>query len=291
MDIFNSSAPKQWTHSVTFPDQGTAGGLEYNVIRNDNVILAIKIGGMSCGASCWPSDRYYNFDVKTGRHLRLSDFLTRNGVEQANKAFIKELEVAFKKWQAKVEKDETKRPVKWQQIELPDFFKGRLGLADIDWQPDFLVKKDDLSVFGSLDYKGYEQYEYSLDLAKNNSILSSYGKYIFLGASEAEPEKIDPYKKLLHGYIGKSSIKMMLYRSSCFLQSDGEQCSILGYYFYDKYRQVIAIEGILKGMNKIELTEYTNNKKAVMNLSVNGETLKGKWVLDKKVVDVEITSF
>jgi hypothetical protein len=244
---------------------------------------------MSCGSSCWPYDIDYNFDARTGRRLWLYDFLTPKTLKLTKVSFSKQLVVAAKQFEAKLEEENTKKHVNWREIELlPEI--AVVSKESIDWSPEFVIRDNKLSIFGCKDYKCYNRFEYSVDMNAPDSTLTEYGKYIFSGGQEAYPEKRNPFDQMLHGHIGNSSITMRLHRPLEVLK--GEVPDFPGYYFYDKYRKIIFVDGTLKGTNQIELKEMQNgDRQATMTLKIEGETLSGKWIGKNKILNMEVTSF
>ena len=54
--------------------------LTYEIIRNDQSILSLKISAEGCGAYCESWDRYFTFNLKTGNQLLLDSLINNKGL-------------------------------------------------------------------------------------------------------------------------------------------------------------------------------------------------------------------
>ncbi len=59
----------------------TLSNLEYEVIRNKNSILSVKISAEGCGAYCEDWERFFTFNLKTGNIIRLDSIFSMEGLE------------------------------------------------------------------------------------------------------------------------------------------------------------------------------------------------------------------
>jgi len=58
---------------------GRLSDISYEVLQNSKRILSISISAEGCGAYCEPFTRYYNFDLQTGKEIKLEHLLTPAG--------------------------------------------------------------------------------------------------------------------------------------------------------------------------------------------------------------------
>ena len=62
--------------------------MSYEVTYKRNGILSMNIFAEGCGAHCSSWYTYFNFDLKTGKTLKLSDLISENRIDSFEKKCI-----------------------------------------------------------------------------------------------------------------------------------------------------------------------------------------------------------
>ncbi|MEK8034159.1 hypothetical protein AACH06_25315 [Ideonella sp. DXS29W] len=282
--------------------EGTAS-LEFQLVRNDERVLAVSLTIEGCGAYCETYEQVYNFDARTGRLLLPSDLFSPSGWQAAGRRFAKEREQryvsqlkALKKELAEARKSHAQADVVNDLNERIELNQGCLeGAREVvkqSQQGAETLHYASLSLEGAgvvtihtgrcsahvnraLDDVGEVSVKFRT--AELQPLLSPYGRALVLNQGDA-PAPASPFGQILRGQIGGAPVTVMLETP----QTDG---SVAGRYYYDKYGRMIPIAGRLQGQT-LELTEETDGKKAQLSLTLQGASLTGAWQGQGKTVKV-----
>ena len=295
----------------------------FTTLRNDERILSIEFTGEGCGAYCEGFTTHYNFDLQTGRQLSLDDLVTARGQQaiarklaeakrDAYRTMIDKLNAELK--QERASKVKTERDMGDETQERIDFNKdcldransalaelGKTKDAPLAYYADFALGADKFILqlgrcsnhaMRAIDDVGELSFE--LTYAELRPHLTSYGLgLLFKDARPQVPGSDIPllctlfkdnkaqspcgiYGIFLHGTMdGKTAITMRLFKNA--------NNEVNGAYYYDKYRQLIRLNGHEQG-GKLELAEElktlpgSETQTAALHLSVTGNHVQGKWV-------------
>lgn len=293
LGMLNIAAPQKPGASFTPPaDQLPEGTSTQDFVasRNDDRVLTITVSAEGCGAYCENYDTDYNFDARTGRLLALEDLVrpaaydtlarrmnqeSRRLYTEQLKSLRRELAAAKKKRPPAADEIEDLQ----QRIELNEGCLGQPG--DGRWQADSLhylglsLAKPGLTLTAgrcsnhasrALDDVG--DIVFTLPPSELQPLLTDYGRALILQQGDAGPPP-SPFGQVLHGRIGNAPITLRLDR----VTADG---SVAGQYFYDRYRQLIALSGKRDG-DTLMLRETVGDKQAELTLKRRGTALTGQW--------------
>jgi hypothetical protein len=285
------------------PDQlpeGTASQ-EFQLIRNDERVLAIAFDIEGCGAYCENYTQVYNFDARHGRLLALEDLFppaslttiaNRIGKER-ERQYVNQLKdlkkqlAAQQKAHAKQDAiDDLQQRIEFNQ-ECLEGEKGKPRSTESLRYTGFSLEGEGVAfntprcsahVNRALD--DVSDIVVTFTPADLRPLLTPYGRALVLKQADAPPPA-SPFGQILHGQIGGAAVTVMLDR----VGSDG---SVKGRYFYDKYGRLISLSGKRSG-NALELTEgSTDEDKAQLTLTVRGNALTGQWQGKGKTVPVAL---
>ncbi len=82
LDVERSKIKKSIFENVWPNDENSMGRLSdfsYETLHNSKRIFSISISAEGCAAYCEPFTRYYNFDLQTGKEIKLEELLTPAG--------------------------------------------------------------------------------------------------------------------------------------------------------------------------------------------------------------------
>lgn len=293
LTVLNMPAPVKPGASFTPPagqlPEGTATQ-DFEASRNDDRVLTITLSAEGCGAYCENYDVDYNFDARTGRLLALEDLVrptafatvarrmnqeSRRLYNQQIKTLRRELAAAQKKRPPAADEIEDLQ----QRIELNEGCLGETGEGR--WRADGLhylglslakpgitLRAGRCSNHASRALDDVGDIVLTLPPAELQPLLTDYGRALILQQGNAGPPA-SPFGQVLHGRIGNAPITLRLDRPTA-------EGSVSGHYFYDRYRQPIALSGKREG-DQLSLDETVDDKKATLTLQLRGTALSGQW--------------
>lgn len=210
--------------------------LEYDIIENNNRVLSISFFESNCGATCYYSKIYYNFDSKDGNVIKLSNIFTANGYESFKKYYSEIVLNTFNKsFKDSLSKDEYE--------EINETISSVIN--DTTNFNDFLIQNDSLYI-EKWNYlgRGIQFYDNSLNTITNRCfhisefkhLLNEYGKYLY-NISPENNSRINTISnfKLYEGKIGEAPVIMVLNIS--------DPKKISGKYVYNKYGICLELNG------------------------------------------------
>lgn len=274
--------------------------LTFQVLRNDARIFSVLLDGEGCGAYCERFQRPLAFEAGTGRLLTDTDLFTEAG----RRALIAEISKRNQKAiQDQLEKIQDQGD---SQFGGPEDFNAALDMyksclenwRSKEWQqwPGsmeihpaevlFVHGRCSNHVMQGLDDLG--DLRNSFAYATLKPWLSDYGLGLLLGEKTAARPG-SPLGQWLKGTVG-NNIRITLYLSKPLHDSIGTDIS--GYYFYDKYRKPLKLQG--KRMEgRLMLEEYDRKAapQASMTLENDGKGgLQGQWKSrdGKKILPVKL---
>jgi hypothetical protein len=274
--------------------------LSFQVLRNDARIFSVLLDGESCGAYCERFQRPLAFEAGTGRLLTGEDLFTDAGRQALTAEIVKRNQKAIQDHIEKIrdkgvsgfgsQEDfnaalemyqnclENWRSKEWQQ------WPGNMEIHPSEVL--FVHGRCSNHVMQGLDDLG--DLRNSFAYATLKPWLSDYGLGLLLGEKTAARPG-SPLGQWLKGTIG-NNIRITLYLSKPFHDSVGTDIS--GYYFYDKYRKPLKLQGKQKE-GRLMLEEYDRKAapQAVMALENDGKGgLQGQWKNreGKKILPVKL---
>lgn len=240
--------------------------------QNDRY-LKLNLQSSYTGAYYSEGEETYLFDIKTGDRLEVPSFFSINGFYD----FLNEnwLDECFEQV-----KDAHECETGERQLE------GECYTSCFDFE-QFYIRNDSLVLITNDCYPHILQncnpvHEKAFSLASISPYLSDYGRYLLLG----EPtDKSYAKSWFLSGKLdGKYRIRMALE------QDEHDASKLHGYYFYEKFRKKIRLEGIMKGKS-VTLKEYLDTN------YLNGEFMlewdekyfpTGIWTAREKLTKMEV---
>jgi hypothetical protein len=293
LTVLNVAAPVKPGASFTPPvgqlPEGTATQ-DFEASRNDGRVLTINISAEGCGAYCENYDVDYNFDARTGRLLALEDLIrptafaalarrmnqeSRRLYTQQLKSLRQELAAARKKRPPAADEIENLQ----QRIELNEGClgeggEGRWRADGLDYlglslaKPGLTLRAGRCSNHASRALDDVGDIVLTLPPSELAPLLNDYGRALILQQGDAGPPA-SPFGQVLHGRIGNAPVTLRLDR----VNANG---SVSGQYFYDRYRQLISLNGRLEG-DRLSLSETVEDKQATLTLQQRGTALTGQW--------------
>lgn len=277
-------------------------------LLNGGRVLRVSLTREGCGAYCSSGTETLAFDARTGRLLTLPELVTPGGMTslarqaaQAHRATLKrtlaQLEKSLRaakpgspdetRAQAQIEMYERCLLERWSSggtlsglyLNEPGFFFIKEGGLNFE-QGSCSVHQD-----RALDELGELVYAPSAETLRPQ--LTAYGRALVLGEDGAEggqpPAPLNPYAQLFRGKIdGRLPVTLFLGASRSVAPGQMKPFSDAVYY-YDKYRQPIALTVARQGGSFI-LTESApagaqaaQQAPAQLVFRLEGRTLKGQW--------------
>lgn len=293
LTVLNIPAPVKPGASFTPPANQLPEGTttqDFQASRNDGRVLTLTFSAEGCGAYCENYDTDVNFDARNGRLLALEDLvkpaafdtLARRLNQESRRQYVQQIKTLRRELAAAQKKrppvaDEIEDLT--QRIELNEGCVGEAG--DGRWRADSLhdlglsLAKPGITLHAgrcsnhasrALDDVG--DIVFTLPPSELQPLLTDYGRALILQQGDAGPPA-SPFGQVLHGKIGTAPITLRLDR----VAADG---SVSGHYFYDRYRQLIALSGQRAG-DMLSLSETVDDKKAELTLKLHGMSLTGQW--------------
>lgn len=293
LTVLNIAAPQKPAATFTPPANQLPEGTttqDFHASRNDGRVLTLTFSAEGCGAYCENYDTDYNFDARTGRLLALEDLVRpaafdtlarrlnqeiRRQYTQQIKTLRRELAAARKKRPAAAEEIEDLT----QRIELNegcvgDPEEGRWRADALHYvglslaQPGLTLRVGRCSNHASRALDDVGDIVFTLPPSELQPLLTDYGRALLLQQGDAGPPP-SPFGQVLHGRIANAAVTFRLDR----VTADG---TVSGQYFYDRYRQLIALSGKQAG-DTLTFSETVDDKKAVLTLKLRGTSLTGQW--------------
>lgn len=239
----------------------------YEVLRNDEKIIAVNIRMEGCRASCSTNNDHYNFDAKTGQFIHVSSLFTHNGLKQVSSKLVKE-------WSKTIHNDAPNYDLQEEQVnECISNMQTNYDKKTPYLGYDFVINKNTLDFVGAYCTKMVSSYPVSLSYKEIYVYLSNYGKSLFSTKATIN-QPIHPYGQLFDGLIAdRYNIKMILlepYPSAGYLD---------GYYLYTQYNKPIKVFGeYVNGTLTIqELNEESQPTGSKMTVSPYKNGFTGYW--------------
>ena len=257
--------------------------LGFEVLRNDGKVLSLSIDKEGCGAYCESYSTYYNFDAQTGRSIGLTDLLTTEAWETLKKQLVNERQEQIKK--AIADLNQRIKKEKDPDGDYAGMVQQYEECAPLIADPAYASKtfsinsksvmfiRERCSNHASRALDDLGDFANAHDFNSLKPYLTGYGKALLLNEGNADAPK-SPLKQVLHGTLGgKQPITVLL------TEDESTPQSVTGFYFYDKYRQKIALTGTYQG-DTLTLTEADAEGKTVATIKLNSvqDGLKGEWV-------------
>ena len=281
-----AAAGKTFTPPATSLPEGTST-LSFMSSVDSGRLLSVSLALEFCGAYCESTTRAEHFDLRDGRAVGLDDLLTPAGIAAAAHRVDLQRRHAYEA-QVRVAKAAIAALPKTASQDDKDDLSQRLALNQACLADATAQATTPDAVLGlSFEAKGHgalaltygrcsNHAEQALDDVGDVEIalapadlkpgLTPYGRALLLGEGDAPPPPAIHHRVML-GKLGGAAITMRLDRPS-----GGE---IAGEYFYDRYRNLIAIKGAGKG-DLTELTEETASQ-GVFDLKPAGRGYAGTW--------------
>ncbi|MES2164393.1 MAG: hypothetical protein V4476_24835 [Pseudomonadota bacterium] len=275
----------------------------YAVGRNDGRILTIAFNSEFCGAYCETSRQYYSFDMGSGRSVQAEDIFTVAGMRELARQMRKQRLAAYRNEtaQRKAALDALRKEKKASKDDLDDL-EQRVALnSECASKESQLAKQSDADLLAAFrtyqleaaaqKYNIYSErcsshaeqalddvgtVKLALSYAELSPQLNDYGKALLTGTGPVPPAG-GYFGQVLHGRLGTTAVTMML-------KKDGDG-GVEGTYFYDKFRQPIALDGTERD-GKLVLNERGGDKvSATLQLgwSEAAHALQGSWTGKKEL--------
>ena len=307
---FGVLAPKQAGKAVGAADGIVLDGIasqSFKVGRNDGRILTIAFDSEFCAAYCESSQTSYSFDMTSGRSLEADDVFSATGMRDLARQMHKQRLAAYRSEASKqkTQLDALRKQKNASKEDIDDLEQRVAFNTDCAATENQTSSQSDAALLEA--FRSYrlepaaQKYNISspgcgshaeralddvggaklaIPYAELSPRLSEYGKALLLGTG-AVPVAGGYSGQVLHGSLGTTAITMWLNKGS-----DG---SIQGTYFYDKFRQPIALDGMDRD-GKLTLNERSGDKvSATLQLgwSEPSHALIGRWT-GKKELDVSV---
>ncbi|MBV6325060.1 hypothetical protein [Duganella violaceipulchra] len=303
---FGVLSPKTPGKSVGAADGIALDGVStqsYAVGRNDGRILTIAFNSEFCGAYCETSRQYYSFDMGSGRSVQAEDIFTVAGMRELARQMRKQRLAAYRNEaaQRKAALDALRKEKKASKDDLDDL-EQRVALnSECASKESQLAKQSDADLLAAFrtyqleaaaqKYNIYSErcsshaeqalddvgtVKLALSYAELSPQLNDYGKALLTGTG-AVPPAGGYFGQVLHGRLGTMAVTMTL-------KKDGDG-GVEGTYFYDKFRQPIALDGTERD-GKLVLNERSGDKvSATLQLgwSEAAHALQGSWTGKKEL--------
>lgn len=266
---------------------------------NGGRMVRVSLEEEGCGAYCSSGISNFDFDAESGRPVSALDLTLLDArarlQQKAHKAHIKEIEKFVAGLKRDMRKSGAGKTRIQDQIELYESCIEQRADADRDYS-SLVVAENSLVVSFSecashsgraLDDLG--SFSYSVKGEDMRPYLSPYGRRMLLGDAQAEAPPINKSGQLFKGTInGNLPVTLFLGASSRL----GEKPFELAHYYYDKYRQQIAL-GIQREGETFTLTERDKDGKptGTMVLKLSGARLTGEWRSGTRRLPVELTAY
>lgn len=307
---FGVLSPKAAGKTVGAADGIVLDGIatqSFEVGRNDGRILTIAFNSEFCGAYCESSRLYYSFDMASGRSVQAEDIFTAAGMRELARQMRKQRLASYRNEtaQRKAALDALRKKKNASKDDLDDL-EQRVALnSECADKENQLAKQSDADLLAAFrtyqleaaaqEYNIYSErcsshaeqalddvgtVKLALSYAELSPQLNDYGKALLTG-SGAVPPAGGYFGQVLHGRLGTTAVTMTL-------KKDGDG-GVEGTYFYDKFRQPIALDGTERD-GKLALNERSgDNVSATLQLgwSEAAHALQGRWV-GKKELDVSV---
>lgn len=307
---FGVLAPRQAGKAVGAADGIALDGIatqSFKVGRNDGRVLTIAFDSEFCGAYCENSRTYYSFDMASGRSVEAEDLFTAAGMRELARQMRKQRLASYRNETARQQAslDALRKKDNAAKDDLDDL-EQRVALntecADAESRLATQSDAELLAAFRTYQLEaGPQQYtiysprcsshaERALDDVDSVKLaisyaglspqLNGYGKALLLGTGPV-PAGGGYFGQVLHGRLGTMAVTMMLNKDS-----DG---GVQGTYFYDKFRQPIALDGKERD-GQLVLNERGGDKvSATLRLgwSAAAHALQGRWAGNKEL-DVSV---
>lgn len=131
--------------------------VSYKVLYNAGNILSLAIEAEGCGAYCEHFTRYYCFHTKTGKKIRITDLLTKRGIQLLSDSIVLRKQNILKK----------------KLLEIEDSLSSAAVIADNDSKEYFLQMKELYeNCLAATDFINFEYTEFYIIKSKMYFILN-----------------------------------------------------------------------------------------------------------------------
>lgn len=255
----------------------------YEKNKTPENILSLQLSGEATGAYSEGFEIYYNFDVRTGNKINLSDFLTEKGVleltNQMNLKVKNTIEEFITSLNASPRDDDeyTTDQLDMYGYCLEDIEENSIGYYEFYFEEEritFVRGRCSNHALRALDDLGSFRISYSY--SEIEEYLSSYGKGLLNGEKNMNP-LASPDGKFYKGKINNK------YPITVFISEVYSDKSLRMYYWYDSYKTPIEWDGnFLNRHFSLSESNYDEEKeewikKAKVEADLVGNKIIGTW--------------
>lgn len=273
---------------------------DYNQVETPSNIFSLMLHGDATGAYSEGFENYYNFDLRTGNKITLTNIFTENGIIEIKDQLNLEVKNTIDAFVAYIhEFPRGDDDVVNDQLDLYAYCAEDIEENSIDYYEYYFEKDSITFVRGRCSNHAMRAIDdlgsFTIKIAYTNieTFLSEYGKGLLSGESIIHKNG-NPEGKFYKGTINnKYSITVFVSR----VHSDN---SLGMHYWYDKYRTPIEWDGRLVN-NHFSLIEYDYYdeenqkwiKKATIEADIIGNNIIGTWenVESHEVFKLELTEY
>jgi hypothetical protein len=302
---FPAVPPANPEHSLTVLDDElprSIASIGFQVLQNDDRLFSVLFDGEGCGAYCESFQRPLAFDRATGRLLTDADLFTEAGRDALILELVKRNQKAIQDQIAKIQGKNTSEFGSPEDKEVAiDMYQSCLGnwqskewrnwIGNMEFHPRellFVHGRCSNHVLQGLDDLGDLRNSYAYAALK--PWLSDYGRRLLL-SEKNEGKPASALGQWLKGTIGGKT-RISLYLTKPYQGYVDKESEIHGYYFYDRYRKPLKLQGKRKD-GKFFLGEFDGKEiaQAAMILQNDGNGgLYGQWKSrgGKKVLEIKL---
>lgn len=302
---FPAVPPANPEHSLTVLDNELSrsiASIGFQVLQNDDRLFSVLFDGEGCGAYCESFQRPLAFDRATGRLLTDADLFTVSGRNALILELVKRNQKAIQDQIAKIQDKEPSEFGSPEDKEAAiDMYQSCLGnwqskewqnwIGNMEFHPRellFVHGRCSNHVLQGLDDLGDLRNSYAYAALK--PWLSDYGRRLLL-SEKNEGKPASALGQWLKGTIGGKT-RISLYLAKPYQGYVDKESEIHGYYFYDRYRKPLKLQGKRKD-GKFFLEEFDGKEtaQAAMFLENDGNGgLYGQWKNrdGKKVLEIKL---
>ncbi len=306
--IAPTQAKEDISRNITDADDDPIAGItsmQYKVLLNNSKVLSLQFNTEFCGAYCEESATDYSFDASTGRHITLQDIFTESGIEALKKkvyaARVATMQQTIKRFQKEAAKPKKKNLKKDEfevdpedaillyktcLIEHAESHKDEMNSGDTHELAYFSVDAKEITfthercsnhAMRALDSIDDFHNHYTFQSLK--PYLTSYAKYLLLNDTIKFEQPSDMTGQVFYGSIGQAPITFLI------KPAEGDDSMLSATYFYNKYRQPIALSGT--GSTWTEVNS-TGKPQPTIKATWQAGAATGQWQGNGKVLPFKI---
>ncbi|PPD55949.1 MAG: hypothetical protein CTY10_06590 [Methylotenera sp.] len=244
--------------------------MQSSVLLNNKKVLSLQLDSEFCGAYCEEYAQNYSFDLHTGRHLTLADLFTQEGLKHLHENFYQAHVLRIRQ---EIKRLEKKAPDTTDKNDAIIMYQSCL-VDNARWHKERVASRNfrEIEHF-SIDAKGIifthgrcsnhamraldsiDKFRKSYTFQSLKPFLTSYAKYLLLDGDAQFEQPSEITGQVYYGSIGKAPITFLIDHKS-------HDKVIRALYFYDQYRQPIALSGMLNEW--IEKKNQLNEAKIIV---------------------------